>query len=158
LDADTFSEAVLPQLDIFSVPPTQCSIEKVRFQDFRPISQLTNGSPIDFLVDNGGLEYTDLSRSRLYIKARIVKEDGTPLKTTDIVGPVNNLLDSIFSQCNCTLGDKLVSVSASIYAYKAYLKNLLEFGREAKEGQLAASLWATDRGTDIDSVAPAETG
>jgi hypothetical protein len=131
LDADSFSEAVLHSSIYFPYLPHRVLLKKVRFQDFRPVSQLT-GSPIDFLVANGGFEYTDLSRSRLYIKARIVKENSDALETKDIVAPVNNLLDSMFSQCDCTLGDKLVSVSASTKAYKAYLKNLLEFGREAK--------------------------
>jgi hypothetical protein len=159
LDPKSFSEAIIPQLDLFSTPPTNTSVDRIHYQDYRPISQLTSGSPIDFLINNSGSEYTDLSRSRLYIKGRIVKGDRTLLtKPGEGAVPVNNFLDSIWSQVDVTLSDKLISVSTSTYPYKAYFKNLLSFGHDAKYGQLGSRLWSTDRGTAMDGFNPAVAG
>ncbi len=49
------------------------------------------------------------------------------------IGPVNNLIHSLFSQCQVYLNNKGVENTNSNYAYKAYLNNLLCYGREAKE-------------------------
>jgi hypothetical protein len=155
LDKNSFSEAIIPALDIFATPPTQSSIERIDFQDFRPTSQLTQDSPIDFNISNGGFSYTDLSRCRLYLKGKITKAGGGALAATDIVAPVNNLLDSLFSQIDLTIGGKLASISCNTYGYKAYLQCLMKYGHSAKNsGQLAARLWSTDRGSDLDATKP----
>jgi hypothetical protein len=156
IDKNSFSEAILPELDIFATPPTQSSIERIEFADFRPTSQLTQGSPIDFNISSGGFAYTDLSRCRLYLRGKITKANGDDLEEADIVTPVNNFLDSLFSQIDVTIGGKLASVSCSTYAYKAFFQCLLKYGHAAKNGQLASRLWATDRGSDIDSTDPSK--
>jgi hypothetical protein len=35
------------ELDLFSVPPTQTSVESGKYVEYRPVSTLQNGSPID---------------------------------------------------------------------------------------------------------------
>jgi hypothetical protein len=155
LDPKSVSEAIIPQLDLFATPPTNTSVDRIHYQDYRPVSQLTSGAPVDFLINNSGNEYSDLSHSRLYIKGRIVKADGTLITVPkESAAPVNNFLDSIWSQVDITLSDKLISVSISTYQYKAYFKNLLSFGRDAKRGQLGSRLLSTDRGTTMDGFDP----
>lgn len=159
LSSDAFSEASLPQLDLFSLPPTMTSIERIHFEDYRPVSQISNSdTPIDFQIKNGGSEYLDLRRSRLYVKGKLVNDDGTDIAEGKKVGPVQLLLHSLWSQIDVTLGDKLVSVSTNTYSYKAYFQTLMAYGEGAKRGQLSAQLWATETGTNLDGADPSKPG
>ena len=68
------------ELSIFSVPPNQVAIEKIYFSECRPVSSYnTEDTPIEITIPGQGNEYIDLRRSRLYIKCRIVKADGSAL-------------------------------------------------------------------------------
>jgi len=41
-------ECAKSELDLFSVPPTQTSIESGLYVEYRPISSITDGAPIEF--------------------------------------------------------------------------------------------------------------
>lgn len=43
-------ECAKSELDLFSVPPTQTSIESATFVEYHPISSLSDGAPIEFEV------------------------------------------------------------------------------------------------------------
>ena len=85
-------ECTKSELDLFSVPPTQTSIESGTFVEFRPISTLTDGAPIEFDVTSSGDDYIDFANSYLHIKAKIERANGANLEAADTVRPVNNLL------------------------------------------------------------------
>jgi hypothetical protein len=160
LDKNSFQSADLPELDLFSTPPTQTSVNRVYYQDVRPLSQI-NGKdgPIDFHISNGGNDYIDLKKTRLYVKGKIVNStDGSDVKVDAKLVPVQLLLHSLFNQIDVTLGDKLVSVSANTYSYKAYFQTLLSHGEAAKRGQLEAQLWTTETGNNLNSGDPAGQG
>jgi hypothetical protein len=42
-------ECTKSELDLFSVPPTQISLEKVHWVDHQPVSSVADGGPITFL-------------------------------------------------------------------------------------------------------------
>ena len=67
------------QLDLFTVLPTQTSILAGTWDEYYPISNLLDGSPIEFHVVGTPEEYVDLSQTKLHIKAKIFKPDGTNL-------------------------------------------------------------------------------
>ncbi|KAJ8309732.1 hypothetical protein KUTeg_011597 [Tegillarca granosa] len=50
LSTENFSETGPRSLDLFSVPPTQTAIEKIIFEEVRPISQITGNAPIEFII------------------------------------------------------------------------------------------------------------
>ena len=52
------------------------------------------------------------------------------------MAPANLFLQLLFSQSEVSLNEKLVSVASNNYAYRAYLETLLNYGKEAKEGDL----------------------
>ena len=64
----------------------------------------------------------------MYVKARILKGDGTDCGDEDIVSPVNLWIASLFSQVNVYLQQKLISTATTNYPYKAYLEVLLNYG------------------------------
>ena len=55
------------ELDLFSVPPTQLSINKNVTVEYRPTTPLTGNGPLEFHID-GCDDSTDLSETYLYVK------------------------------------------------------------------------------------------
>ena len=81
------------EVDLFSVPPTQQSLERGRWIDYAPISSVQNpDSAITFLIA-GTDEYIDLSKTILTMTGNIMEKDGTTKLTSggqSNVAPVNN--------------------------------------------------------------------
>lgn len=84
------------------------------------------------------------------MRARIRHSDGSDLKQSEYVGPVNIFLHSMFSQVDITLQNKPVTSSTEHHPYKAMIKTMLSFGSEAKESQLTSQLWKKDKAGHFD--------
>ncbi|MES9902023.1 MAG: hypothetical protein ABW168_04985 [Sedimenticola sp.] len=157
-----FREAQPSQLSIFDLEPTQTAVQNVYYSEIRPITQLTRDGPIEFVISGqNGLEYIDFGKSQLYVKARIMHEDGTNLKLTSNVGPINLLLQSLFSQVDVAMQGKIITNTTGHYAYKAYIQTLLKYGSDAKDSQLTSQLWNKDTATkmeDVDAVSGVNKG
>ena len=54
-------ECVKTELDLFTVPYTQTSIEKSTFVEIPPMSALTDAGPIEFFISACGEDYLDLN-------------------------------------------------------------------------------------------------
>jgi hypothetical protein len=147
-------ECTKSELDLFSVPPTQTSVESGSFVEYHPISSLTDGGPIEFEVSSTGTDYIDYANSYLYVRAKITKSNGTNLADTDKVGPVNNFLHSLFSQVDVTLNGTMITNSTNTYPYRAYIETLLSYGPPAKKSHLTASLFFKDEAGKMDVSDP----
>lgn len=97
------------ELDIFATPPTQTSIESGATLCFRPISVLSDTSPIEFLVTASGDEYIDLAHTTLHIIAKVKPVTSLAAGTEAQFAPVNNWLHSLFSQVDVYLNQKCIS-------------------------------------------------
>ena len=71
-------ECTKSELDLFSVPPTQISLEKGHWIDHQPVSSVTDGGVITFLSP-GTEDYVHLARTILVVRAKVTKPDGTNL-------------------------------------------------------------------------------
>lgn len=147
-------ECTKSELDLFTTPTTQTSISKGSWIEYHPLSNITESGPIEFYVSGSGEEYLDLARTQLFVKAKIVKADGTDLEATTQVGPTNLFLHSLFSQVDVSLNERLISSSTNTYAYRAMLETLLNYGDEAKKSQLTMSLFYKDTPGKMDTVNP----
>src|ERR1700678_3357468 len=96
-------EAVKSELDLYSVPPTQISLQECFSTEFFPNASIDKQSSIEFLIAGSGEDYIDPSKIYLNVKARIVKSDGTPLIAANTVTPVNGLLHSMFNEVSVYL-------------------------------------------------------
>src|SRR5215468_6828817 len=139
-------ECVKSELDLFSLPPTQTSIENGKWVQYKPVSSLTDDSPIEFVIPGNGDEYTDLTHTMLHVEATIMKSDGTKLDEagSKVVGPINNWMHSLFSQVDVYLNHKLVTAQNNTYGYRAYIENLLNYGHDAKITHLTSVLYNED--------------
>ena len=99
------------------------------------------GGPIIFLLPGSVDAYLDLANRYLFVRAKVTKGNGTNLNS---VGPVNNVLHSLFNQVNIYLNDTLVTPSTNTYTYRAYTETALSYGTEAKEAQVTSQLWYKD--------------
>ena len=133
------------KLAIFQKPYVENSVEEIQYIEFAPRNGISDGSIIEFVIPGTSAEYIDLKKSRLKIKARIVKSDGTPIKVENKVGLVNLSLSSLFRQVDVLLQDKIVSSDINIcYPYKALIDVLLNYGFGLKESQLQSELYYKD--------------
>lgn len=141
-------ECAKSELDLFTIPPTQTSIEQSHWTQYNPVASLTDGSPIEFVVPGHGEEYIDLPHTMLKVKFKVTATDSKP---TDKISVVNNILHSMFSQIDVSFNQKLVSPPNNAYGYRAYIETLLNYGRDAKSTHLQNSLWYKDRAGHMDT-------
>ena len=139
------------ELDLFSVPPTQTSVENGSWVEYHPITTLTENSPVEFDIPASGEDYVDFANSYLHVKAKIVKGTGANLADDDVVAPTNLWLHSLFSQMDITLNGTQITASTNTYPYRAMIETLLSYGGDAKESQLTSALFYKDTAGEMDS-------
>ena len=142
------------EIDLFSVPPTQQSLERGRWIDYAPLSSVENpDSAITYLIA-GTDEYIDLSKTILTVRGEITKGDGTTLSggNQTSVAPVNNFLHSLFKQVDVYLNGKQVTPAMGTYAYRAYIETLLNYDVSAKKSQFTSALYYKDTATQMDET------
>ena len=142
------------EIDLFSVPPTQQSLERGRWIDYAPLSSVGNpDSAITYLIA-GTDEYIDLSKTILTVTGKITAEGGATLTggNQTSVAPVNNFLHSLFNQVDVYLNGKQVTPAMSTYAYRAYIETLLNYDVSAKKSQFTSALYYKDTATKMDEA------
>ena len=150
-------ECTKSELDLFSVPPTQVSLEKGHWVDHLPVSSVSDGGPITFLCP-GTEDYVNLAKTILVVRAKVIKANGDDLDQDEKVGIVNNFLHSLFKQVDVFLKGKQVTQATGTYAYRAYLETLLNYGPAAKRSQLTAAMFYKDTSTKMDTADPTLAG
>ncbi|CAG2203038.1 unnamed protein product [Mytilus edulis] len=150
------------ELDLFEEPKNQVAIDRIFFSETRPMSNFTSPdvSTVDFFVSGQGPEYMDLRRSRLYVRAKLVKADGTALDDTDTSSIVNLPLQAMWTQMDVYMNNKLVSLNTSNYPWKAYINTILTSGTDEQKSQLQSQLFMKDSGdlANTDGKNGANTG
>ena len=111
-------ESVDTGLDLFSIPPTQTTVEDDQFVEFQPLSSLSPSAPIEFAISRGGTEYLDFSNTYLHVRAKVTKADRSDLDAGADVAPINYWFHSLFSQVDVSLNDTLISPSENTYTSK----------------------------------------
>lgn len=147
-------ECAKSELDIFTIPPTQTSIEKGSLIPYNPIASITAGGPVEFYIPGASDEYIDLSQTQLYVRAKITNANGTDLAADAPVGPVNLFLHSLFSQVDVALNERLITGSTPSYPYRAMIETLMSYGQDAKQSQLTSALYYKDTPGKMDVANP----
>jgi hypothetical protein len=149
---DTASKlATSSELNLFSVPDTQISIDSGYWVIIPPKNNLDNRGPWSFELDTGP-HYGKLTKNYMYMKLRIVRTDGGIANiniANDLVGPINMIGSTFFKTVKLYIGGKLISDSNDLYAYRSLLETELSFGAESREaGHLKVALYAQDKPHD----------
>lgn len=136
---------------IFNSLPNQVAIQDIYFNHCRPITSLSVDGPIEISVPGQGIDYLDLRRSRLYIKAQILKGDGTELLPEDGTGLINMPLHAMFDNISTYANQQLISNNTNNNPYKSYFKMLMSNGRDNTLSQMTSQLFIYDD-PDMDST------
>lgn len=131
-------------LALFQLPPTDTAVEERQWIDFRPVSQLSDGSTLDFNIPGSSMNYVDLKESRLAVKLRLVKEDGSLITPQDKVALVNLPLQALWRQVDVAIQQKVVSSVGTNYPYKSYIDILLDPEIARKQNYLQSQLFFKD--------------
>ena len=150
---EKLEECTKTELDLFSVPPTQVSLQKGLWVDHQPVSSVSDAEPITFVCP-GTEDYMDLPKTILMVRAKVTKANGADLDVDERVGIVINFLHSLFKQVDVFLKEKQVTQATGTYAYRAYLETLLNCGPAAKRSQLTAVLFYKDTAGKMDVSNP----
>ena len=158
---DTFEEkdsdlVPIKELDLFYTPPTEGVIQKKQWVQYRPTANITDGSPLEFIVPGTGSHYLDLKHTYLSLITRLMKEDGSKIQHTEKVGPVNFTLHSMFNQADLFLNQTLTSSSGVNYPYKAAIDTLLNGSNEASLSRLQCEGFFMDEPGFMDEDDPLE--
>ena len=65
--------AVGSEFDLWTLPPTDTSVQEGRWDAYSPIASITDGGPVEFLITNADKDtylYLDLSNTLLFVKAK----------------------------------------------------------------------------------------
>ena len=150
------AEVLKSELELFSVYPTQTSLEETRYVQYFPTTTLDRGGPITFNIPSTEKEYIDPRKVFLYMKIRILDESGAaPAKETahddatippaSFVYPINYFHATCFKTVDVYMNNKNVSANDTLYAYRAYFETLLSNSKAAKQEQLKMSMYYQDR-------------
>lgn len=158
---DQFScECLKSELDLFSVPPTQTSIEQTTYKSFFPINAVTGNGPLEFHFTSSDEEYLDLQQSFLSLRCSIRSATGTPLPPPgpaddqgDVpapadetyVYPINYFISTQFKSVDVFLSGTQVSANDNLYSYRSFIETFLTFSDDVKNGPLQTSLYYQDK-------------
>ncbi|XP_069075317.1 uncharacterized protein F54H12.2-like [Pleurodeles waltl] len=137
-------ECTKSELDLFSLKPTQTSIENSFFMEVLPLAALTLLAVIEFFVSGSTAMYLDLNKTKA--NSANIDDDA---KVALIAYPVTTM----FNQVDINLGDRLVTQSDNMYAYRAYIESTLNYNCEALDTQLSAELFYKDTHAHFEDTA-----
>ena len=133
-------ECCTSPLEWFKVLPTQTSIEKSATVEYQSLTALRPNVPLEFYIPASTEDYFDLLNSRLYICCKIVTAAGAECTAAQIAAPVNDLLNSLWSNVELYLNDRLVSHSNNMHGYLSMISHLIHDSEESLESERSMRL------------------
>ena len=125
-----------PQFDVFHNESIDVSANGVWVKILRPVESLANDGDIRFEIDGDEKHWLQWGESYISLEAKIRKYNTTgdvvDLDTGDEVIFVNNAAHSIFQDVNVKINHNRVEGGNSVYAWLAYVNNLIQFNQAAK--------------------------
>jgi len=153
-----FSQPIIRgQAELFGLPPTDTTVESSFYAEYKPVVNIQdNDAKIDFRIVGNASQYLDLYDHFCLLRVKVVKGDGSDLPARADVSTANLFMHSLFSQCDVSINNQLVSTSNNCYMYKAYLETLLTYGRDYINSQGTCPLFYID--SNGGSLDPSNSG
>ena len=126
-------------LCLFDEPSIQTDIKRNFNTQHYPKTNITPGAPIEFEISKTPNEYINLANTRLNLKIKIVKTDGTAWDAAkDSVAFENLPIASLFEDVFLYLNGTQIQGGQHMYPYNAYLSTLINYHPSAKNTHLEA--------------------
>ena len=115
----------LQESNYFATLPQDVRFTRTEYRKFYPRSFI--GQSVSFELDSLCGPYCyQLSDAMMEVSLKITKSDGSTLPEPNAkVGPVNNVLGSLFEKMGMTINGRRVTSIDYCYPYRCYLNNLL---------------------------------
>lgn len=125
----TISEAIVSQLDLFSVNPYQLAIENSEQNVYQPINTISDGnSIIEFNIPPYADRMKSLDEIYLSTVVQLVKADGSNYKEGDTQGyVVNSILSSMFRSAAIYFNNVLVMNISENFGIQEFIQLSLNF-------------------------------
>lgn len=142
------------ELDLFTVPPTQTSIEEGFYDNIEAPNSFDKSDTIRFEIPGDSRHYLNLSETELHIVGRICKKTDTTkgFDAQSKIGPVNNFLHSLFSQIEIGINNTPIENTNTTYPYKAYFNNLLGYNKQEKKSFLYGDKFIKDTSEHFNNL------
>ena len=147
-------ECCTSPLEWFDVPPTQTAVEKSYFSEYQPLTSLHDGATIDFYVPASTDDYVDLQSTRLYLKCRVTRANGTAVADGQFPAPVNDLFNSLWGNVELILNDRLISHSNGMHGYISMITHLIHDSEESLKSERSMRLLFKDTPNQMDVTEP----
>ena len=122
--------------------------------DYYPVSSLTSDGPIEILIPGSSEDYINCGNTKLYLRFKVVNEDGSDVdQSTEILGLNNLPIASLFSNASLHVGETQIEGGGSDYPYRAYLQTVMQFPPAAQESTMRAMGWYKDEAGKFDDKA-----
>ena len=145
-------EVIPSSLNLFSQPSTLYTTRESHFERINTKTALdSNVAQLEFTANPDKIHYTSLSESVLMLKVKYQRVDGAALPAEPFIGPVNNLLTSMFRDIQLFINDILVSPNESNVAYVNFL-HMFTQSQNAKKSYLTTSLYYEDSFKNYETV------
>jgi hypothetical protein len=119
-------DTALKSLSIFDFPGYQEGIDNILYTKQRPVTTTQNDDIIEFDFSTSGEKYLYPKFSKLCVKCKIIKADGSSCSATDKYVPTNLLFQTMWKSVNVSLGSHIVTPTTGNFAYKSYIKTILK--------------------------------
>ena len=156
--AELTSDHMLGEAMLFDPVMQQSYLVKEFNADFKPVSAINPGSPIEFSVPKSEKNYLDLNNSWMVVTVQVVKPDGTAFGHANAIktSTANLLLHTLFKDVSVQLSTKSLPGSNNMYPYRAYLETLINYSDDVKKTRLITEGWYQDtHGASIEEAEPA---
>ena len=155
-------EPLLPEHDyLANATMVQNTIRHTYTEKVKHTGVIARGEPDDRVPDltfdiKGGPSYIELFDTVLWVKCKITKSNGsacsqTSSSTPDIVGPINNVLHSMFSRLDIKINNNTAE-TVDNYPYRAYLEEITSFRTEVLSARENLQGWAKDTCEKFDDI------
>jgi hypothetical protein len=147
------NEATHSSLDLFERPSLLVAFNGAFEQKIGPVYS-PNGPTLEFKVVGDRNNFLDLQHIYLELSCNIRQQNGDALKydgghaiaDSDEPKFVNNILHSLFSDCDVTANGIKISSANGLYGHKSFVETEMSHGKAAKE------TWLTCQGYNFESL------
>lgn len=141
-------------LCIFDKPAVQTDFITNTITDYYPLTNVSAGGPLEFVIPGSADEYIDVNDIQLYILAKVLKADGTAIDTaTDKVGLCNLPISTLFQDVSLTIEDKQIEGGQMCYPYLGYFSTIMQYTPAAQESHMQCQGWYKDVAGKFDDAA-----
>ena len=139
-------------LELFQIQPTQTAVEKSSDIPYHPQTQLRDGTSVEFYIPALTDEYIDLQNTKMETKFKITRVNGGNLQDDDVTAPINDIFNSMWSNVELYMNDRLVSHSNNMHGYGSIISHLIHDSDESLQSERSMQLIYKDTPNQMDVV------